>query len=756
MWLTSTRQSTFPRCLLILFAALLTMSAIAQETDSAVTMEKHRPRIALVLAGGGARGGAHVGVLKVLEDLRVPVDCIAGTSMGALVGGGYASGMPARQIELFLERVNWRSVLGGVGGRGLEPIEQKRFNDVGGGIELGLKGKRIVAPSGLIPTSRIENVLRAYVARARSVPDFDQLPIPFRAVATDLLSGNMVVLDRGDVATAMRASMAIPGVFAPVVTDQHVLADGFVVRNLPVDVGRALCGDVVIAVNLAKPPVTRDQLVGLGRLTSRSYDVMSETSERQQLELLTQHDIRIDVDVRDIGPGDFEAMPATIAKGVEAARAAAQQLEKLSLSEAEYASWRHSVTVQQSIETRIADVRFEGLKHVNPDYLRTLTSIRAGDTVDVATISQDAARMAGLEDLEGVGYRLAGDADDQVLVWQPQEQAIGPGYLRPSIGLYAAGAGDVRFDLGLRYVRRWLNSYGAQWRNEIHLGFNTLLATSLYQPLNVAQTIFIEPYAELGRSLEYVYNNYERVAQYRFIDLGGRMDMGLNLSPSAQVRVGYWVDRRRTQVDTGIATFPTTEGTDAGLVTTALYDTRDASTFPHTGLVAQMRYLLSNATLGADRGWDEIEGAVRKVISAGKTTLWVTAAGGSDFGSSMPADRAFSLGGPQSFPGYAQGEVRARGYWTVETNALWRVQDILRLANQALYAGVGLQAAGVYDRVDPVSNGKLFGVSGFIGGRTPLGAVTIGAGKATGAWAVWLTVGVPVGSGSILNEPTFR
>src|SRR5262249_22742197 len=152
----------------------------------------------------------------------------------------------------------------------------------------------------------------------------------------------------GDVATAMRASMAIPGVFAPVVTDRHVLADGFVVRNLPVDVGRALCGDVVIAVNLAKPPVTREQLVGLGRLTSRSYDVMSETSERQQLEMLTQNDIRIDVDVRDVGPGDFEGMPATIEKGEKAARAAARQLARLSVSEVEYAAWRRKITVQQN------------------------------------------------------------------------------------------------------------------------------------------------------------------------------------------------------------------------------------------------------------------------------------------------------------------------------------------------------------------------------------------------------------------------
>ena len=747
---------TFPKRLLALISALLAISAVAQENRVVSSPDNHRPRVALVLAGGGARGAAHVGVLKVLEELRVPVDCIAGTSMGALVGGGYASGMPASEIEQFLKRVDWRAVLGGVGVRNLEPVEQKRFNDVGGGIELGLKGERIVTPSGLIPTSRIENVLRAYVARARTVPNFDQLPIPFRAVATDLLSGDMVVLDRGDVATAMRASMAIPGVFAPVVTDQHVLADGFVVRNLPVDVGRALCGDVVIAVNLTKPPVTRAQLVGLGRLTSRSYDVMSEANERSQLQMLTERDVRIDVDLRDIGPTDFEKTPDTIERGEKAARTVAWQLASLSVSEADYVAWRRRITVQQNIETQIAAVRFEGLKYVNPDYLRTLTSIRADDTVDIATISGDASRMAALEDLEGVGYRLTDDPDDPALVWQPQERAIGPDYLRPSVGLYAAGAGDVRFDLGLRYVRRWLNAYGGQWRNELHIGFHTLAASSLYQPLNVAQTWFIEPHAGIGRSLEYIYNNYERVAQYRFIDLGGRLDLGFNLSPSTQVRAGYWVDRRRTQVDTGIGTFPTTAGTDAGLLSTVFYDTRDASSFPSTGIAAKARYLMSNSTFGADRGWQEIEGAVRKVIPAGKATVWVTAAGGSDFGTSMPADRAFSLGGPQSFPGYAQGEVRARGYWTVETDVFWRVTDILRLANQALYGGVGLQAAGVYDRVDPVSNSKLFGVSGFIGGRTPLGVVTVGAGKATDAWAIWLTLGVPVGSGSILDEPMFR
>jgi NTE family protein len=743
------------RCLLLLVAALLALSAVAQES-SVGSSPNERPRVALALAGGGARGAAHVGVLKVLEELRVPVDCIVGTSMGALVGGGYASGMPASEIEVFLNGVNWRTVIGGVGSRPLEPVEQKRFNDNAGGFELGLKGGQIVMPSGLVATGRIEDVLRTYVARARTVPNFDKLPIPFRAVATDLLTGNMVVLDRGDVAVAMRASMAIPGVFAPVTTDQYVLADGFVVRNLPIDVARNLCGDVVIAVNLVKPTVTREQLTGLGTLISRSYDVMAEASERAQLETLTPRDVRIDVELGDIGPADFERTSDTIALGEKAARAAAQKLAVLSVSEADYAAWRRRVTVRQNIETHLADVQFSGLKRVNPDYLRTLTSVRAGDTVDIATISRDAARMAALEDLDGVEYRFAGDPNDPVLVWEPRERAIGPSYLRPSIGLYAAGGSDLRFEFGLEYVRRWLNAYGGQWRARLNLGFRTFAGTSLYQPLDVAQRFFVEPYAEIGRSLEYIYSDYHRVAQYRFIDMGGRLDFGFNLEPNAQFRLGYWADRRRTEVDTGSLLLPEGSGTDAGLVLTALYDTRDYSSFARKGIAAEMRYVLSDSALGASRNWQKFEASVRKVIPAGGATVWVTVAGGSDLGSALPPDRAFSLGGPQSFPGYAQGEVRVRSYWTVEANAFWRVADILRLANQTLYGGVGLQAAGVYGRIDPVSDGTLYGVSGFIGGRTPIGVLTIGVGKATGSWAVWVTLGAPVGTGSILNDPMFR
>jgi NTE family protein len=765
------------RSLLIGLTALSAFSAAAQEggavaardpdtapkdrvasaaQDRATVASPARPRIALALAGGGARGGAHIGVLKVLEELHVPIDCVAGTSMGALVGGGYASGMTAGEIEQFVRKVDWKSVVGGVGTRELEPVEQKRFNDASGSVELGLKGGRLVPRSGLVATSRIEDVMRTYVAQTRSVADFNQLPIPYRAVATDMLTGNMVVLDHGDIATAMRASMAIPGAFAPVITEQYVLSDGFVVRNLPIDVARSLCGDIVIAVNLVKPTVTREQLIGPVSLISRSNDVMMEANERVQLETLTARDVRIDVDVGDISSADFERTVDAIALGEKGARAMATRLAALSVSANDYVAWRAGVTVNHNAQIRIAEVQFEGLKRVNPDYLRTVTHVRAGDVVDIAEISRDAARLAALDDLQGVEYHLSGDPNSPVLVWEPKENQIGPDYLRLGGGLYAAGGGDLQFELNLQHVRRWLNSYGGQWRNQLALGSTSLIASSLYQPVNVAQTFFVEPGVQADRSIEYVYNDYQRVGQYRFSDFLGQLDFGVNLGHSTQVRIGYFGDRRRWDVYTGTALFPTGEATDAGLAALAFYDSRDSASFPTRGTAAAIQYFDSTTALGATRDWEAFEAAVREVFRAWKMTLWLTAAGGTDLGHTLPADRAFALGGPQSFPGYDLDEVRARGYWTVDGDFLWRVADILPIANQTLYGGIGLQAAHVYDRVDPVPNGALYGVSAYIGGRTPIGTITLGVGKATGSWAGWLTFGTPVGSGSILNQPMFR
>ena len=257
----------------------------------------------------------------------MPIDCIAGTSIGALVGAGYATGQPAAEIEKFVTGIDWAAIIGGVGRRTLEPIEQKRLAlEAGSKLQMGLIEGKIVTPSGLADASSIDDLLRGYVARARTVSDFDKLPIPFRAVATDMMSGDMVVLDHGDIATAMRASMAIPGAFSPVVLDPWILSDGGMVRNIPIDVARKTCADVVIVVNLVEPPPTREKLVQAQQLLSRSMDVMFEVNEKAQLATLTDRDILINVPMGDITTGDFDRLPETIPLGEVAARKVADRL----------------------------------------------------------------------------------------------------------------------------------------------------------------------------------------------------------------------------------------------------------------------------------------------------------------------------------------------------------------------------------------------------------------------------------------------
>jgi NTE family protein len=717
-----------------------------------------RPKVGLVLAGGGAKGGAHVGVLKVLEELNVPIDCIAGTSMGALVGAGYASGIPAASLESFLNSIDWQTVIGGQGRRDLEPIEEKRAGvTYSNRIEMGIGDNGLIVPSGLVNTSSIENLLRTFVATARLESSFDRLPIPFRAVATDMITGNMVVLDRGDLATAMRASMAIPGAFAPVETDQYVLSDGGLVRNIPVDIARELCAEVVIVVNLVELPIDRSKVRSATQLLSRTMDVMIIANENLQLESLGPRDIRIDVPMGDITTGDFERLPETVPLGEAAARKQDSRLRSLAVPKQEYVAWREAITASQHIEARLADVQYEGLKRVNPQYLKQQAQVHAGDTVDTTTISEEARRMTALPEFETVGYRLDGGASSPTLVWLPREKQWGPDYLRLDLGLYASADGDLSFGLYGRHQRTWINSLGAEWRNEIQIGGDNLVSTSFYQPFDVAQRFFVEPRAFWIQSKEDVFLDGDRLARYEFADLGGQVDLGVNFGRHAQARLGYIYTRRNVDTEIGSPLLPEVEVDDAGLAVSAVYDTRDTAFSPTRGAAVQLEYYRSDDSLGGDRTWDRGEMGVGMAIPVRSDVVWVTLAGGTDFGNPLPPDRAFGLGGPGSFPGFELGELRTGEYWTAAGSYLWKVKDLQAIQGQALYAGLRLQVGEAGDRVDLIDAETIYGASVYLSGRTLVGPLTVGLGTTNAdSWSLWLAVGRPVGTGTILERGIFR
>ena len=745
----------------LVLGASMAAAAAAAESVSAPDYspaDAARPRIGLVLAGGGAKGGAHVGVLKVMEELRVPIDCIAGTSMGALVGAGYAAGIPAGELEEFITGIDWKSVVGGQGQRALQPVEQKRSGvTYSNNLELGLKDGAVKIPGGLVSAVSIEDLLRSYVAKARTQPNFDKLPIPFRAVATDMVTGDMVVLRRGDLATALRASMAIPGAFAPVYIGDQILSDGGLVRNIPVDVARELCAEVVIVVNLVEPSVQPAMLQSATQLLSRSMDVMIVANEELQLDSLGDQDLRIDIPMGDIGTSDFERVPETIPLGEAAARAASESLSHFSVSEAEYSAWRQSVTDEQEIDVRLAGISYEGLERVNPDYLAARSQLEAGEKADNAEISAEARRMSALREFESTEYRLEGDDDSPTLVWLPKEKRWGPNYLQVDLGLYSSGSGDLAFSLYGRHTRTWLNPLGAEWRNVVEAGYDTQLKTSFYQPLNVPQTFFVEPSVGWLRTQEDVFIDGDRAATYLISNLGAGIDFGINIGNQAQLRAGYAYAQRDVEVETGSVELDDNSYDDAGWLVLATYDSRDTPFNPTSGLAAAVEYTQSNRALGASRNWERIEMGLGAAIPALNDVIWLTFAGGSELGSNLPKDRYFAIGGPNSFPGYQLGEVRSQEYWLASASYLWQVKELLSLRGQALYIGAQLTAGENNGRLDLVDQGIVYGGSVYLTGRTIVGPLTVGFGLTSkDAASFWVAVGRPIGRGTILERGIFR
>jgi NTE family protein len=752
-------RNTLPASWCALAALLLPTTILAATPPASQAQETgSRPRLGLVLAGGGAKGGAHVGVLKVLEEMHIPIDCIAGTSMGALIGGGYASGIPAADLEKFVTTINWGKVVGSQGRRDLEPIEQKRAGvTYSNEFEFGITAEGVTLPGGLVNTSNIEDLLRSYVATARMQDQFDKLPIPYRAVATDMVTGKMVVLKDGDLATAMRASMAIPGAFAPVIMDQMILNDGGLVRNIPIDVARDLCAERVIVVNLVEPDIDPKRLRSATQLLTRTMDVMIEANETLQLQTIRPGDVRIDVAMGDITTADFERVPDTIPLGEAAARAKASELAVFAVPEAQYTAWRQRVTRSQEIEARLADVRIEGLKRVNPEFLAHRDGLKAGDLASSEAISTEAQSMAVLQDFDSVGYRLDGDPENPVLTWLPREKSWGPNYLKADLGLYTSADGDLTFALYGRHVRTWVNALGAEWRNELQFGGDTVGSTSFFQPLDAGHNFFIEPRLTYSRMLENIFLDDERVARYEYRDTIVSLDTGVNIGRFAQGRIGYFYDWRRLEVDVGSPLLQETKPDDAGVAFSAEYDSRDTAFAPTRGMAVALEYQSANDSMGGDRDWQRAELGVGVAVPFRRNIWWITLAGGSDLDGNLPSDRLFTLGGPGSFPGFELGEMRVGGYWTLGTSYLKNVKEVLPLRNQALYMGFRVIGGGVYDRFDNQESEGIYGGSVFLTGRTMVGPLTLGVGAtSTDSWSVWISVGRPVGHGTILERGIFR
>jgi NTE family protein len=611
-------------------------------------------------------------------------------------------------------------------------------------------------PGGLIVTQEIEQFIRTLVAPFRYTSDFDDLPIPFRAVATDMVAGQVVILDNGDLSEAMRASMALPGVFAPVVFEGQVLSDGGMMRNLPVDIGRQLCGDVVIAVWMSSPPPEADGLTSAISLIGRSIDVMINANERLQMESLTPRDVAIDVPMGDIGTSDFTRIPEAVELGKRAAEGMRDQLSRYSVPEAEYEAWVASLRRAQAPETQLAEVRIVGTERVNPEYVRAqLENSAPGAVLTAEAIAEDTERVYSLGDFEKVDYSLTGPAGARVLEIAPVEKGWGPNFFRFDLGLATYEGGDLFAILRLDHDRTWMNSRGGQWHNALQLGRQSLLESDFYQPLDVRQRFFVQPILFSQEKIEDIYVDRDRVARYELRERYAQADVGVNFGTTTQLRLGLRNGWHEATVDTGVPALPELERTtDTSYQVRAFFDTRNAVALPTKGAFITSRYVDSAASLGGEFDYSLVEALWLQAFGVrGDNSLSVAVAGADVLSGDLPVTELFTLGGIRTFPGLRPGELRGSSYWSMAARYSWQLVDISPLSGQALYAGVRAQVGEMRKRFDGLEPEVLYGLSGSVSGRTPVGPFLFSVGYVEGGdWQVQFTLGRPIAEGSLFDE----
>jgi NTE family protein len=727
--------------------ALLLLPLPAWTAEKAPAAIASSPRIGLTLSGGGARGVAHIGVLKVLEELRVPVHCVVGTSMGSIVGGAYASGREPNDLERVVLATDWDAVFSDRPPR--EEISIRRKQDDYKTLfapEFGVKDGGLVLPKGIIAGVTIEAYFRALTDPAVGATSFQQLPIPFQALATDIETGEAVVLDRGSVAQAMRASMAIPGAIAPVEVEGRLLVDGGIANNLPIDQTRKLCADVVIAVNISTPPLKREEITSVLTVTGQLINFLGLANAERQLKSLGERDVLIAPELGDISSGSFDRARDAIRIGEEAARKVSEQLRRYSLSPEQYAALREKQRVfeRKGLGT-VDEIRFEGLKRSNPEVLRELVRSKPGEPLTEVKVGEDLRRIYGRGDFESIDYRIVEEPGKRVMVIQPQEKSWGPDYLRFGLGIATDFQGETNVSVLLSYRQAWLNRLGGEWLNELKIGTNNSLFSEFYQPVNERGTWFVAPYGFIGQTVRSVFVDSDRVARYDVNEGRLGLDGGSALGTWGEARVGYVWRKIHAKVETGSPLLPRLEEDSAGLRARLTVDQFDHPYFPRRGYQSELNAYRADKSFGSDVDYERYEGFVSAAKGWGTHSFQVTAAGGTDRDTDMPAYETFTLGGPLRLSGFHIDEFTGRRYSFGRLLYYNHAVKLPTILGSGLYAGGSLEVGRTAGAIGTTTTpGTLWSGSVFIAADSFLGPGYLGLGYGEGGrFSLYLLLGIP-------------
>ena len=724
----------------VLFAALALWGAATVSAQEAATADgARRPRIGLVLSGGGARGAAHIGVLKVLEEQKVPVDAIAGTSMGAVVGGLYASGLSAADIERVMTSVDWQDAFRDRPAR-TDLNFRRKLEDQNFLVKfpLGLKGRRFRLPRGLVQGQKLTQILRGLTLPVAQVQSFDDLAIPFRAVATDLVTGDRVILDHGDLATAMRASLSAPGVFSPVETEGRMLVDGGLSSNLPIDVARDMGVDILIVVDCGFPLLERNKLVSVATVSNQMLAILIRHNTAEQRKTLGAQDIVIDPALGDFSSLDFGDHARAMRIGEEAARGQLQRLAGLSLRAPEY---ERLVQARSAVRGDLPKVNFLRVEAGSERYTEAIEALfgdQVGKTVNVPRLTRRVGELYGQGNLETFDYRLVraegepGAAPEYGLAFTTRRNSWGPNYLRFGLQLQNDFEGNSSFNAAARGTLAEITRYGGEWLWDFQVGETPRVATEIYLPVGFRSRWFVAPHAEFKiRTLPLVDEDERLLAEYRVRTTDFGIDFGRELGNYGEIRVGAGRTLGSSRVRIGDPLLPPSEFDFTKLFAEFRYDSIDDVNFPRRGATFSLGWQGERESGPTRQEADLIVFDQLYARSWGRNTaiFWTTA--GTRLDSDVDIVRSFySLGGFLNLSGVTP-ETLTGPHFAIARGIYYRRigEGGQGFLNVPVYLGTSVEVGNVWEARRDISldtartNGSLF-----VGLDTLLGPVYFATG----------------------------
>ena len=689
---------TKPLASLLLFAVLCSVAEIkasAQENTSTSNSRVERRRIGLVLSGGGARGLAHIGVLEWLEQHRVPVDYIAGTSMGGLVGGLYATGMTPAEINRLTSTLDWDKLLRGR--PSYNELSFRRKEDRRAYPNAFEFGWRLRLPPAVNPGHYIGLLLDRLTLPYSTVPSFDDLPIPFRCVATDMIAAEPVVLKDGPLTQALRATIAIPGIFMPVEIAGKVLADGGLLDNVPSDIVQTMGADLIIAVNVGTPLGTREALQTLPGVLAQVIGVTTIENERRGLRLA---DIVITPELNGFTSFDFKDSAVIQQRGYAGAALHASELEALSLDER---SWQQHLANRNtrrrtSIPVPVGIV-VTGVSEDGPEAIREKLAKDIGRPIDPDNLDRQLSDIRGSGRYESLGYDLVQLDGEPWLRIRVREKNYGPPFIIPAVQIQSRDTADVTFSAGFRLTNYDVAGRNSELRIDTIIGSNNFFAVEYYRPFGDTG-LFVAPRTFYTSDRTDIHQNSIRVAQYLVRQGGVAVDAGEIFGKDAQLRIGYQLGQQNGQANIGASTeVPNVEGRLSAASARFVYDGQNSVVAPTRGVRATASLFWYFKSPGAPEAYAQGEAGASSFHAIGsKGTLVLYGAGGTSFNRQPGPIQQFTLGGPLRLSAYGLAQFRGSNYGLVAGGYRHRLGAFPTLVGSRIYAAAWYEGGSTFFR----------------------------------------------------------